>query len=172
MFKKLLAFACLALSISANATLIDNITYVTDDVAMVDYLKLSNTGSFSWNDVVVNDVLGYIADGWVVTSTAALSTIANGDATAYGLINDIAEGDVATDLAGFGGQVELPETVRTDSWSTVQYIVNDDDYEASSETDYAVSLQRMSVVPIPAAGYLLLSALAGLAGIKRFARKS
>ncbi len=43
MIKHFLAITCLTLSIGANAALVDHITYVTDTVTGMDYLKLSKT---------------------------------------------------------------------------------------------------------------------------------
>jgi hypothetical protein len=170
MIKKLLAFTCLTLSIGANAALIDNGSFVTDDVAMVDYMKLSGTVGNSYNDVVLNDSLGFIADGWVVTSQSALKQLDFNDSSAYGMINGGGVFDVVTDNIIFGGQTDAPLTVVVDGWiSAGSYVVAADVYDGS-DTRVAVSLQRMSAVPLPAAAWLFGSALLGLGAMRR--RKS
>ncbi len=172
MLKKALAFTCLTLSIGANAALIDNITYVTDDEAGIDYLKLSNTVGYSWNDVVVNDYLGYINDGWEVTSQSGLMTLDDVNNQAYDLINDYRVIYVMTDGDAVGGQYDLPVFVYFDTWYGYNsYITYYGVFTADERSsDHAVSLQRITVVPTPAAAWLFMSGIVGLAGGKRLSR--
>jgi hypothetical protein len=117
--------------------------------------------------------LGYITDGWVPTSQSGLVALDSTSLSAHDLINDANVLRVATNNDGAAGQPGSPSGgVRTDLWPVATvFLPNWASASASDSADYSVSLQRMSEVPIPAAGYLLLSALAGLASIKRFAPK-
>ena len=171
MLKKSLAAITLTLSLGANAALVDMGTYIRDDVGMVDYLKLYITEGYSWNDVVRDDDLGYIADGWSVTSQAALVALDASDPWAYDELLYV-HGSiewVATDNNMNGGQYNLSQYVQVDRWlAFLDYQTNVTDELASNTGDYSVSLSReVAPVPIPAAVWLFGSALLGLAGIKR-----
>lgn len=63
-WKFTLATAALVLSNSANAALIDNATYFTDTDSNLDWLKLTETLSRSYNDVNENFGLGGDYEGW------------------------------------------------------------------------------------------------------------
>ena len=173
MLKKLLAYTCLTLSLSANADLIDNGTFITDDRTATDYLKLSQTAGYSWNQVVDQDVLGYITGGWTVTSQTVLRDVIFEEdiSVAYKSINDINPNDpngirVATNSDFGSGQTGLPEFVIWDFWSPTQYGPNLSAASADRTDLYVVSLSRASV-PIPAAAWLFGSALLGLGMVMR-----
>jgi len=180
MIRKLLALTCLSLSVCVNAALVDNITYVTDTVTGMDYLKLSQTHSAFWDEVVTNDSLGFISQGWSVTSHASLRALTD----AYGnpavqMIRDVAEINVITNADLHGGQNWLPQMVHYDTltWKGLRRSGYSEGAHAwytgwyREYAWYSVSLSRPSVVPIPAAGWLFMSALIGLIGKKRLSRR-
>ncbi len=184
MIKHFLAITCLTLSIGANAALVDNITYVTDTVTGMDYLKLSQTHDQFWHDVVTNDSLGFISQGWSVTSQESLAALTD----AYGnlavhMIRDNSTVPKFTvtnnDLLG-GQQMWLDQfSVIVDYLVGVYHHPGAIDmcgwppcaYQHGPYSQYSVSFSRPSVVPIPAAGWLFMSALIGLIGKKRLSRR-
>ena len=116
MLKKILVVLCLILSPSANAALVDNGTYVTDTIRNIDFLKLSQTQGYSYNQIVVEDTLGLISDGWEVTSQILLVITDSNDASAYSLINDVSIPAIVTNNDSNGGQTSLPGSVYVDLW--------------------------------------------------------
>jgi hypothetical protein len=180
MLKNVIATTVFAVSLGANAAQIDNGTYVTDDVAKIDFLKLSVTYNHSWNDVVVNDTLGYIAAGWEVADQRTLERANN--VRFFDLMRPSSSDiymNVATNNDAYGdGQEYLPESVLYDYMSgPCEYIpyVPDLCYEFSIslyDADYAdattaVALTRPSAIPLPAAAWLFGSALIGLGSMTR-----
>lgn len=166
--------AVFASTLPAQAALVDMGTFVRDDVAMVDYLKLSETAGLSWIELVEADTTGLIAAGWGVTSQAALFILDANHADAYDYVNDIATDLVVTNEDMEAGQPFLPNFVVTDSWTSSGDYNTTVSVESASADDppYTVSLSReVANIPLPAAGYLLFSALLGLAGMKRVTRK-
>ena len=178
MFNKLIATAFLLVnSIFVNAALVDNGTFVTDTSTSTDYLKLSQTFGFSYGAVVIVDVLGFISAGWALTSQPGLELLAEGpeQTSAFTLIHGGFGGNlVITDASLFGGHGTTPNPafVWTDLWNVVgQYSASFGATPQSTEDSFiAVSLSRSSVVPLPAAGYLFMTALVGLISRKRFAK--
>jgi len=155
-------------SCGANAALIDNTTYVTDDATNIDYLKFSETAEATYNEVVVDDALGFIAQGWQLTSQTTLFALAAADSTARQLINDGEEGTpVVTNNDTVQGQDILPGFVRAECWTQPGVFVLNCNAYSTSGTGYVVSLQRPALVPLPAAGWLFISALVGLVAVKR-----
>ena len=168
-------------SLATRAALVDMGDYVWDDEAGTDYLKLELTEFYTYNDIVINDRLGYIAEGWSVASQTALAVLASGpqSSVAFALICDIFDiGNVAiiTNADAIPGGHPFPDLLG-DSWdSTAGYMINDPSrfssiYTAADNNDFPVTtiLARAHVVPLPKAGYLFTPSLAGLITRKRLA---
>lgn len=172
-----LALVGLTLSLSVNAALVDHGTYATDTATNIDYLYLSQTVGRSYYSLVEQDYLGYIADGWELTSQTALFNMSLEDRI---LINDEATSQWSVSPGVYtiinnedmqGGQFSTgPGWVDTDWWDNGTAFSLGNSIEDVRDSDYwgaAVSLQRASVVPVPAAAWLFGSALIGLIGFKR-----
>lgn len=143
-----------------------------------DYYKLGQTVSKSWNQVVVDDALGLISEGWQVTSQTEYFNMATHPDTRDdmwllcdvcqdgGFVFAITNGDMS------GGQVLLPSYIEADYFSAKGSYAN---FSSSYTPDIkhwaiGVALSRPSAVPLPAAAWLFISAIAGLAGAKRLSR--
>lgn len=171
MFKTLLAVVSLCIFSPVNAAIVDNGSFITDTATATDYLKFSQTNNNSWLDIVINDSLGLISGGWEVASQSSLLSFAtaNPDSpynqlTANGSITlIITNGDLGS------GQAGLPSNVSIDFYSNhFTYATNTGSVGVDFEqSNLAIALTRPSAVPIPAAGYLFLTALVGLFVRKR-----
>ena len=175
MLKKLLALVSLCVVLPVNAAIVDNGSFLTDTDTGIDYLKFSETNNNSWVDVVVNDSLGFIANGWSVVSQSALFSFATANLVSpYNLLTNngaitfaITNGDLGA------GQPGLPTNVDIDYYSNhFSYAADFGNVAATlAQANVAVALSRASAVPVPAAAYLFMSALLGLASRKYLTRK-
>lgn len=141
-------FSCLfSLSSSVSAELIDNGTYVTDDISGMDWLKLSQTVGLSWDYVVTYDLIGYIGDGWTVASQAELTELALNDRSARTLLQDGTNAKwVYTNDDVYLGQPGLPDNIWVDFWLSPRlYLGGLQRWSASEGRDNAaVALVRTS----------------------------
>ena len=137
------------------------------------YLKPVLVQGLSYNDVVVNDVFGWISQGWSVSSQSALVDLYASYGS--GVSDYMLDGGSASMVSNndlFGGQVSLPGTVVVDYWSSSSIFPALDQFSAAQVGIYSVSLSisgddYFSEVPIPAAAWLFGSALLGLGAMKR-----
>ena len=166
--------ACLfvVVSSSSHAALVDRGTYVTDTVGGIDYLKFGQTVGYSFDQILNEDVLGFIAQGWSLTAAAPLQALAHDPLTASDAWHLIKDG--YTDWFHFTDYNEL-ETYENapgyaDYWwphwnmppETPYFYGVGNGRVLTASINYPVSLSRPSSIPVPAAAWLFGSALAGL----------
>lgn len=166
--------ACLFIFLNSNslAALVDNGHYFTNTETNTDYLKLGQTVNKSWNDVVTNDLLGFIADGWQVASQTAYFNMATHIDTRddMWLLCDVcqvpANGNAQpwTNGDASNGQFLLPVNAIADFYISVgNYSKSTFTFNADAENALiAVALSRPTAVPVPAALILFLSGLISL----------
>ncbi len=168
---RLLGFLTLiASAFPSHAALIDMGTFVRDDVGNADYLKLSQTIGYSYDQVVDGDALGYMAAGWTLTSQMQLALLDHDHHEAFSLITEELIADVVTNNDMSGGQFGIPVgEVTVDRWLGSGGYVNAAYIGATADNgSYAVSFARaVAPVPVPAAVWLFGSALGLLSWMRR-----
>ena len=75
MWKGIFVFSVLGLSINANALLIDNGTFTTDDSTELDWLDLTETAGMSYDDVSSQLGSGGLFYGWRYATQYEVSTL-------------------------------------------------------------------------------------------------
>ena len=150
------AATALVLSTSVNAALIDNGTYTTDTISGLDWLDLTETNGFSYDDVSGQLSSGDVYDGWryatvaeaenlflqfglsitsstesASTATATVSAISN--MTSY--FGDIVGEQYGADYFGFYGIVDDGNDNGSHAWVGGHIKYSSDLVDI--ETDYA-----------------------------------
>jgi len=191
MIKKILAIVALMYSFSASAfpaysdfAFIDKGTYSTDVYNGIDFLHLSQTVGYSYNDIVVNDVIGYMADGWSLTKKSELDAIFfphtfTIESSLYQIAGSAGDHRIIIDSEEWGGNHELDENGELLLWISYMpcysgrcWLEPDPVGQLSANfawSGLAVSLSRHSPSPVPepATAWLLVSGLIILAGAAR-----
>lgn len=190
--KALLLVSLLAISLSANAALIDNGSYTTDDVSGLDWLDLSETDAQIYNEAET------LNPGWrYATNTEVEGLFAQ---AFVGYYNTNANGNSRSDENPYGNQLAdiftfqslFGITFSPSSGVSASYGLYEDEdgiirmmgayrspnlnvaYSDEFTTVYPRTstygnegIYMVRAVPLPAAGYLFIAALAGLGLIKR-----
>ncbi|OUS04751.1 hypothetical protein A9Q81_05625 [Gammaproteobacteria bacterium 42_54_T18] len=120
--KRYLGILALILSFNANATLINNGSYITDTSSGLDWLKLDSTYGKTFNEIIAATTSGSWLEGWeYATSTqwegmlsnqgiSSNSTCSNG--TAYcGLVDGISSSNMLNLITLFGDAQSLPNPI-------------------------------------------------------------
>ena len=171
MFKKMfLMLGLLASPLSSVAALVDNGAYLTDEVNNIDYLKLSQTDSWNFYDLVSLDALGYFAQGWRLASHSGLYDLSfaervqinDGTSTSLIVTDDACSVTAPTPC----GYVAESDVLWLSAWAD-GFIYGKFSSAARADSTYSlreanVLLSRPSAVPLPGAGYLFFAALVGL----------
>ena len=185
--KLISAITGLALSASANAALIDNGTFTTDDITGLDWLDLSITDSQAYNSAVS------LNPGWRHASYTEVQTLFSSsfdgayDTSNGGGISTLGSGytDQAADMATFislFGETDTDMSIGfvADLYGDLRWTGVDaynihlpstfatyNDSADSGHSQAGIFMVRTSVVPVPAAVWLFGSGLIGLVGFAR-----
>lgn len=189
MLKQTLALVGLIISTTTNAALIDNGTFTTDTSTGWDWLDLSYTLSYSYNELIAATNSGGLFEEYTLASHTQVNTLysavglpsAGNYTTNFAAVNNLISFVGATSSQGSYLQaVGITSTPSGDLYKvagmdflfnggTPTYsLINDLSYGTGFGPDSVAGwLVKPSAVPIPAAAWLFGSALIGLAGIKR-----
>ena len=153
----------------SQAALVDNGTYFTDSSTQTDYLKLSQVSLSSYDAILVQDLPGFLAAGWSITSQAGFNALSQSDrALIYNTSNQSGNIYLHTnqDLTGnpsVDGTFAYYDRLNSFGHSLLS---NSQINRSLGDSAYFISLSRVTV-PVPAAGWLFFSGLACLLGRKR-----
>ncbi len=162
-----LAIILFALSINANAALINNGTYTTDSATGLDWLDLSLTNSMSYDQVSSQFGVGGLFEGYRYATVAELDAFGSGASLAT--IDDLwasSAGAILFFTADFTGS----GNVVVGYYDLAQALFNPSQtsYPSGAATSsLASALVSVSAVPLPAAVWLFGSGLIGLVGAAR-----
>ena len=154
-------------SISAHAELIDHGLYVTDTTGNVDYIKGENYNNLNYDQLIEQDSLGYINEGWTLASQEATNILYESysfddltlifDTSTHYIVtnNDLNDG---LDLY-YGPFYKLyADQITPEGYIQKDAVVS----PVSSDGFYMTLLSRPTEVPIAPASLLFISSLTGL----------
>ena len=200
MMNKILTLVGLTLSLSANAAIVDMGNITRDTATGLDWLDLTETNGRSYNDISSKLGAGQEFDGWRYASVTEVQVLwsnlgmSNGTneslltsdviygafVSSVNIIGNTANtvsdfydygamgitGDTASDTEVFGAGIShWIGNDFTNNWAEDKSVLR-----TRQHNIFGSYLVAPSAVPVPAAGWLFMTALVGLVGKKRLSR--